>query len=1179
MKPESGASCSDFGCSMGEGKRTVGRVPVNPKLIVISNTQEQFEVHLRGEGTAVPSVQTVEGSPGPVGLPRKKNRKADVIDIPSSSPPPKKTRPSIPVNINIDDDDDDDFVDPKSRRPTAAAQNPQRKVSFADPIATSAAISQPQKESSKLRKNLRSSPREGCKEKNRINVKTKLNVRCNPGDVVFAISMLSPDQHAAIAALGFGQLEVDALESRSLLPWIMDRIDPDTMKIRINDEKILPITPLHISLVLGLPNSGRSLKSYDWTESVLARKKLLHDLKLENNDPIDKWRLLEEICESRVDTLSLRCFFMILFNRMLFPTSSGNMDSSDIMKSLDVESFGEIDWSQSVFDDIKIAVRKWHDRNTRQLTQTIFGCAIFLIVYYLDNLIHKDSPADWITSPRVMFYNKALIETLTRADRRKNMDGMESYGVLPLKSKLSTCYASCGIFDGSHDAANEGPLRTSYDIPRMKQLLSRPLGTLPEAPMKFLSNIFAEFDASNAEHNRTIEVAQGRIIENQICLANQIRPVLDDMAKNIANKDVHPVLSPFDNEVNATNEGCKYQPIPQLGSSPHLNVDATNSHVDVHPVLSPFDNEVNATNEGCKYQPIPQSGSSPHLNVDATNSHVDIPNFGLHPENHVHEDSGSPYLFGEDESEVWTLSMMERKIEEAEQEFIDEHGPDSTSGLTPPPATIIEEPHLEVVDKGTACVGEFDNAELAKDETESRMVPEEPSHPVSDDTGDMSRHDTLVTAIYDSISPQVALAASDGAVRQPHQKTSTEGCRLEQPPLVEGLCQDGQYHIDSLPTQEMFCNAGEVDDLQRQLAPQFAAAGKKLKMLPMPAPSHADVASMSEHQDPSAGDHAAGDHAEQNTIQPAKNIDHQKFVPTDNTSRRPPSTRLTRKPVKYCSPFKAGVPNRIPPSNAVALALRAFICAEDSPLHTDVMQYGVLPINGYEVMNSFGDDTQTDTCFLQAFVKCITHDDKHSRPECFGYRIFIDPIVSEVLNVEWIKRDTPNPVFDINELQSALNETLQKTNLKFAKMILIPVLHSFHWTVYCVNIAHSRIDVLDSMDYSSKGATTFEDWHGDLSRRIIDRLSLGLQRVARGKIPPFDHWKIYRINVPTMTSPNDCAFYIMKYLENYNGEHTSLNTIIQQGRSNEMRAEMLHYLIFHPANMIKKLPDELYQFR
>ncbi|KAL6591826.1 hypothetical protein ACP70R_049689 [Stipagrostis hirtigluma subsp. patula] len=321
-----------------------------------------------------------------------------------------------------------------------------------------------------------------------------------------------------------------------------------------------------------------------------------------------------------------------------------------------------------------------------------------------------------------------------------------------------------------------------------------------------------------------------------------------------------------------------------------------------------------------------------------------------------------------------------------------------------------------------------------------------------------------------------------------------------------------------------------------------------------------------------------------------------------------PSQRTrTSLPVKYCSPFKPGMCNRTPPSNDKALALRAFLCDADSLLKDKVvMEYDVLRIDGSEVMKSFGDATFTDTCFMQAFSKCIAYDDQHNRPECYGYRIFIDPAVSllsyytlissvHVLNVEWMKRDLPNPQFDLSELKSALERTLPTTDLKHAKMIMIPVLHSSHWVVYCVNIVHSRIDVLDSMDYSSKGGTTFDEWHRNVGQRVIDRLSLGLKKVSSAKLPPFEGWKRHQIPVPTMReNSNDCAFFSMKYSEFYDGEHarlitdiypyygehTYLNTDIYEGQSQALRAEMLHYLVFHPANkMITELPDELNQFR
>lgn len=58
------------------------------------------------------------------------------------------------------------------------------------------------------------------------------------------------------------------------------------------------------------------------------------------------------------------------------------------------------------------------------------------------------------------------------------------------------------------------------------------------------------------------------------------------------------------------------------------------------------------------------------------------------------------------------------------------------------------------------------------------------------------------------------------------------------------------------------------------------------------------------------------------------------------------------------------------------------------------MMFGMLPLTGEYIANSFGDSTYTDNLFIQGFVKCISYDDQHIRPECYGYRIFLDPDIS-----------------------------------------------------------------------------------------------------------------------------------------------------------------------------------------
>lgn len=108
-----------------------------------------------------------------------------------------------------------------------------------------------------------------------------LNIRCNLRDVIFTIQPLNHDQYAAIEALGFGHLlrmQIDAVESSDLLTWIMDRVSPVDMIIRIGPGKVFPITPSIIHMVFGLPTGGSTFQSFSRAEVVQFCKQLISEL-------------------------------------------------------------------------------------------------------------------------------------------------------------------------------------------------------------------------------------------------------------------------------------------------------------------------------------------------------------------------------------------------------------------------------------------------------------------------------------------------------------------------------------------------------------------------------------------------------------------------------------------------------------------------------------------------------------------------------------------------------------------------------------------------------------------------------------------------------------------------------------------------------------------------------------
>ncbi|KAG8095327.1 hypothetical protein GUJ93_ZPchr0012g19694 [Zizania palustris] len=64
-------------------------------------------------------------------------------------------------------------------------------------------------------------------------------------------------------------------------------------------------------------------------------------------------------------------------------------------------------------------------------------------IYYLDNLECDDMIADFVSIPRARFFTSAIIEKIASADRESH-DGYLSYGKLPLRERIGSCYANIG---------------------------------------------------------------------------------------------------------------------------------------------------------------------------------------------------------------------------------------------------------------------------------------------------------------------------------------------------------------------------------------------------------------------------------------------------------------------------------------------------------------------------------------------------------------------------------------------------------------------------------------------------------------------------------------------------------------------------------------------------------------
>ena len=96
-----------------------------------------------------------------------------------------------------------------------------------------------------------------------------------------------------------------------------------------------------------------------------------------------------------------------------------------------------------------------------------------------------------------------------------------------------------------------------------------------------------------------------------------------------------------------------------------------------------------------------------------------------------------------------------------------------------------------------------------------------------------------------------------------------------------------------------------------------------------------------------------------------------------------------------------------------------------------------------------------------------------------------------------------------------------------------------HYSIYCINFIHDRIDVLDSSPEDHKV------YHQVLGDRIIHRLNLLFQLATNSTIKQFTRFKRPIIDVCSQTRAIDCGFFALKFMELWNGEsfHVPILTV------------------------------------
>ncbi|KAJ1270267.1 hypothetical protein BS78_06G041100 [Paspalum vaginatum] len=232
---------------------------------------------------------------------------------------------------------------------------------------------------------------------------------------------------------------------------------------------------------------------------------------------------------------------------------------------------------------------------------------------------------------------------------------------------------------------------------------------------------------------------------------------------------------------------------------------------------------------------------------------------------------------------------------------------------------------------------------------------------------------------------------------------------------------------------------------------------------------------------------------------------------------------------------------------------------------------------------------------MQMFIDVIRYEDssQHSIPNT--HCVILDPRVGATLNWEYLhaKKKVPQP-FDPVVLHEVLDNLLPSDmELCGCNIIMVPMHHRHHWTLYVINFTLRRIDILDPNPYGpALAGMSWADHHKNTVKTegkkwqrcklIVSRLTKAIQQVRpHSTIPKFGKYQIAPIlNLPVMHPlSNDSGFYVMFYLKYYDFNDGQVKGTLNQDNISTLRSEILHLLTFHYLNEIKPLPAEVEMLR
>uniref|UniRef100_A0A0D3HBA7 Ubiquitin-like protease family profile domain-containing protein n=1 Tax=Oryza barthii TaxID=65489 RepID=A0A0D3HBA7_9ORYZ len=948
--------------------------------------------------------------------------------------------------------------------------------------ATSSAIAPDEPAQKKGKRKRRSKPVAGAAtgDEQAAGSKGPNLTRCSAALASDACRALSNTHHEKLEEIGLDAvacMTLASLEKPDLIRWLMDRTDPDTMCISLDDDRKIQITPRIVQLVMGTPLGGKDIVIPPKKVVRIVHDRIVEELGLARNVRLTPKILIEAIKQWKDDPGAVRFFVMVLMSTLLIPTTDFYIPKDYVWLAADLDRVAAIDWSK---------------------------------VLYLDNsLPPREVVMDQMFTPRIQMFTKDIVDQLVNEDQNAGGDGTPPFGNLPLRPISTTCYAN------KKNVKGKGPMSTvirasSLTFPNMSAIISTHLAGLPEEKRIYLMDALGEYDKQAKESATEIErqfsmmhpiVAQQH--HKQMPNEQQQQHRLDEQHQR---QDHQPKQNHPHDELQHRKQRPEQQQQDQVQQQQQEQLpDQHLQQVQMHDQQQPLHHEERQEQHD-QIAGSPKSAGDGMANVD----HVDTT-----PQARHGVTAQSPTANIENPLLGLTRQLTEESAIPVEHEGVD--GPSKKANemdVSADPMDVhrIDEPNLQqhtpTVTKETA--------------------PEDTAIIVTTDAG-------VAHGFY-------SVPAGDARLHLPRPDQGTHTVpSIANPPQDVGAA--GVHHTDTSPATH---SSVRSDDSH------LDSLNEALSITPTP--------SLVLPPDNEMTDTQVYDKIEEICLREGAPSLSELMSDTNadiegvNSTPWSQPKRFISRPARFVSPVVVG-PSHHTSNIDASVQLRDFIINNQDRINRHVHRR--FQFEAFQ--GRFEDETRY---FWEKDFSSHIYFGKHNIIPLQLIRLNSIPFISSaltnqpaethsdsnllqyLLNVDYIKHGGQTTEFSGEALSNTLRDWFRHINTLKTQLIITPVLHNSHWSLYAINIPHKRIDIMDSNNYPMIG-TQFSDHHRHLSKRIVKRLSDALLTALPKKFCRFGGFRKTPMPCAKMAiCSNDCAFYIMRFMEAYDGNREPIETMI-----------------------------------